>query len=57
MNKEIEAPISLEDCAKFLGLSESAVYKYTSNDKIPFHKKGKKLYFYKSELNAWIKDE
>ena len=54
-----ETPISLKECADFLDKSVHTVYKLTaksSGSDMPFHKKGKKLYFYKSELNDWIRD-
>lgn len=56
--KEIntETPISLKECAEFLDKSPSTIYHHVSKDEIPFHKKGKKLYFYKSELNSWIRN-
>lgn len=55
-NNELETPIGLKECAEFLDKSKHTVYQHVSKREIPFHKKGKKLYFYKSELNTWIKD-
>ena len=41
--------------AQYLSISQSHLYKLTSNRKIPFHKpSGKYLYFFKEELDLWI---
>lgn len=33
------------------------IYGWTSNNLIPFHKVGKRIYFLKSELDAWLSKE
>ena len=35
--------------------AKPTVYAYVQNRSIPFHKKGKKLFFLKSEIDAWLK--
>ena len=35
--------------------AKPTVYAYVQNRTIPFHKKGKKLFFLKSEIDAWLK--
>ena len=35
--------------------AKSTVYRETREDAIPHHKKGKRLYFLKSEIDAWLK--
>ena len=41
--------------AQYLSISQSHLYKLSSNRKIPFHKpSGKYLYFFKEELDLWI---
>lgn len=41
--------------AKYLGISEGALYKLTHRNEIPFYKpNGKIIYFQKSELDNWI---
>jgi hypothetical protein len=35
-------------------MDEQTIYRLVRSKKIPFHKKSK-LYFYKSELNDWIR--
>jgi len=46
--------MTLEEVAKFLNLSKQTIYLKSSNNEIPCSKKGKKLYFSKSEIRAWI---
>ena len=49
-------PLTLLEAAKFLNLSQSHLYKLTSERKIPhFKPSGKKIYFDKSELIQWLK--
>jgi excisionase family DNA binding protein len=49
-------PLNLVEAAKFLDLSESHLYKLTSERRIPhFKPNGKKIYFDKSELVQWLK--
>jgi len=36
--------------------SKATFYGYRSSGSIPYHKKGKKLIFLKSEIDAWLKD-
>lgn len=53
---EPEVPLSIEEAADFVGLKKATLYGHTSARTIPFHRKGKRLYFYKSELSEWIKE-
>ena len=49
-------PLTIQETAKFLNLSESHLYKLTSERKIPhFKPSGKKIYFDKAELVQWLK--
>lgn len=41
--------------AEFLNLSVATVYSKVCRKEVPVNKQGKRLYFYKSELTAWIK--
>ncbi len=43
-----------EQAAAFLGISDSTLYRYTSNRLIPFQKRYQKLYFKKSDLEQWV---
>lgn len=47
--------LNMEEASKYLGLSVSHLYKLTSSDSIPYYKpNGKKLYFNRQELDAWL---
>ncbi len=47
--------LNATETAQYLSISNSHLYKLTSQRKIPFHKpSGKYLYFYKHELDEWI---
>jgi excisionase family DNA binding protein len=54
----VHAPVSeimnLPQAAEYLSLSKSSLYKSTSQREIPHFKKGKKIYFKKSELDLWL---
>lgn len=55
IKKQKEKPLNLVEAAKYLSISQSHLYKLTSQRKIPFHKpNGKYLYFFKEELDKWI---
>ncbi|MCF6142340.1 helix-turn-helix domain-containing protein [Flavobacterium sp. K77] len=47
--------MNIEETAKLIDLSVSTVYGLVHKNKIFFHKKGKRLYFLKSEILDWIK--
>ena len=46
--------LDVNQTAKFLNLAKPTIYSLTSQNKIPFRKRGKKLYFKASELSAWL---
>ncbi len=45
----------LSDVAALLGKSTYTVYAMTSDKRIPYHKRGNKLYFFEDEIIQWIK--
>ena len=48
--------LSFEEASRFLDLSKSYLYKLTSGNLIPHYKpQGKMLYFEKTELEAWLR--
>lgn len=47
--------MNIEETSKLIDLSVSTVYGLVHKNKIPYHKKGKRLYFLKSEILDWIK--
>jgi excisionase family DNA binding protein len=50
-NSEI---LNLEETSKYTSMARATLYKMTSTREIPHFKRGKRLYFRKSELDAWI---
>ena len=50
-----DEPLNIIKAAKFVDLAVPTVYSKVSRKEIPFNKQGKRLYFYKSELEEWIK--
>ncbi len=47
--------MTIEGASKLLSLSVATIYTKVCKNEIPVNKKGKKLYFYRSELLDWIK--
>ena len=52
---DIETPIQLNEAAVFIGLTKATLYRYVKKKEVPYHKKGNRLYFFKSEISDWIK--
>lgn len=47
--------LNLKELSNYLGLSQSHIYKLTSEGKIPFYKpSGKNIYFDRIEIDKWI---
>lgn len=47
--------MNIDETSKLIDLSKPTVYGLVHQNKIPYHKKGKRLYFLKSEILDWIK--
>ena len=47
--------MTIAQAAEFLNLSVQTLYGKVCHKEIPVSKKGKRLYFYKSELEDWIR--
>jgi excisionase family DNA binding protein len=52
--KEVPDKLSLIDAQQYLNLSKSKLYKLTLSREIPYHKLGKRIFFYRQELDQWI---
>lgn len=48
--------MNIKEACHFLNLAKPTIYSLTSKRKIPFIKKGKKLYFKKVDLEAWLNE-
>jgi predicted DNA-binding transcriptional regulator AlpA len=52
----IRTRLNVKQTAKFLGLSVSSVYQFTSKNRIPHHKQFKHLYFFEDELAEFLNE-
>jgi excisionase family DNA binding protein len=54
-----ETPISIKQACTMTGYRQSSIYQLVHKREIPFHKVHgrKKLFFYESELLAWMKGQ
>lgn len=61
INNQYKEPLLEDDitnvkgAAKILDSASGTIYNLVHERRIPYHKQGKKLYFFKSELLDWIK--
>lgn len=46
----------IEQVAEMLQFSKWHIYRLVSQNKIPFYKKGKTLFFMSDEIHEWIED-
>jgi excisionase family DNA binding protein len=46
--------LNIKQLSEFIGISQSAIYKKTSDRTIPHYKNGKKLYFNYEEIENWL---
>jgi len=46
--------MSINEVIDYIGISKAHCYKLTSAQKIPFSKRGRKLYFDKNEIDNWL---
>jgi len=47
--------LNAEEAGKMFGIEASAMYKRAKKNMVPFHKMGRKVYFLKSEMVAFIR--
>ena len=51
-----EEPMTIDEVAEFTRFKKNTIYSYVQRNKIPYSKKGNRLFFYKAEVTDWIKD-
>jgi excisionase family DNA binding protein len=51
---DVKEYLSIEEASKLIGLAISTIYSLTHRNEIPHIKKGKKLWFKRSELLQWL---
>lgn len=52
----LPAILNIQQVSEFLHLAVASVYEKTSKKQIPHFKKGNKLYFNRTEIEAWIQE-
>jgi predicted DNA-binding transcriptional regulator AlpA len=52
---EDETPIKIDKVSKLIGYKKQTIYEYCRFNKIPYHKKNNRLFFFRSEITDWIK--
>ncbi|MBV6647498.1 MAG: helix-turn-helix domain-containing protein [Cyclobacteriaceae bacterium] len=51
-----DAFMDVNEASNFLGDAKATLYGRTSKNEIPFYKRGKKVYFKRSDLIKWIEE-
>lgn len=49
--------LDIEACSILTGLKKPTIYTKTSTKSIPHYRKGKRLYFIRSEIESWILED
>ena len=49
--------LTVKDMSKKLDITEGAIYNLTSAQKIPFFKRGGRIYFDREEIDEWIRSD
>jgi len=47
-------PLTIDEVCEYLSCSASYLYKLTSAKEIPHSKRGKRLFFFKAEIDKWL---
>ncbi|MDJ1481753.1 helix-turn-helix domain-containing protein [Cytophagaceae bacterium YF14B1] len=55
-NNESDQWLDVDQAAEYTRSAKQTIYQQVHKSEIPHHKKGKKLYFLKSELDIWLKE-
>lgn len=53
---QLEELLTAKQTAQLLDLSLATIYEKVSRNELPYMKRGNRLYFYKSELNEYLKE-
>ena len=53
---EIELPILIDEVVPITGFTKPTIYRNCQQNTIPYSKKNGRLFFFKSEIIAWIKE-
>ena len=53
---ETDPVFNVKDAAAYLKLSKASIYNLVSTRNIPSYKRGRKIYFFRSQLTNWVKE-
>lgn len=53
-HEHIKSIMNMDEVSDFVGISKSTIYGLTHAGKIPFYKRGKRLYFKTEEIEHWL---
>lgn len=53
---DLDRWLSVEEIAKYLGVSKESVYRWLDSKKLPAHKVGRQWKFKIEEVDAWVKN-
>lgn len=53
---EIETPIDIKECSKFIEKKIPTIYGQCQRNEIPFSRKGSRLCFFKTKIIDWLKE-
>ena len=48
--------LTVEEAGQLLSYSQAGIYGLISKRELPFYKKGKRVYFKRSEIEKWVED-
>lgn len=52
-----DEPLKIDEAREFVRLDNvQTLYRMVRENRIPYHKKASRLYFFKSELSEWLKN-
>lgn len=57
LNNQVSDVMNIDQCLQMTGFSRALLYKMTSNKEIPHYKKGRFLFFNRSEIEAWLLED
>jgi excisionase family DNA binding protein len=46
--------LSMEEATKYLNVTKHTIYGWTHNNKLPYYKAGRRIYFSIDEINNWV---
>jgi excisionase family DNA binding protein len=53
---DVDRWLSVEEIAKYLGVSKESIYRWLESKKMPAHKVGRQWKFKLTEIDSWVKD-